>query len=349
MTRASIGLSFVLVTACGSEEVDPTQVEIAFVRTHDDGSLQVHGLTRDRTLIALGPREPAGTQLRGLGWSHEGSRLAFSRADEYGAPSTILVLEPGSEARPLTSGSAPRWSPTRLELGFLRDVGETSMLHVIDVETEVERRIGTGSVQSFDWAPEGERFVVVGLWPEFDSNDALYIVDASSGEALRIDPDPPNLAGLPTDGLPAWSPDASTIAFVSLGRSDEDAFSRIYRIDPDGTNFEIIPGQDSYGAFGPWWSPSNRLAYSYWYFDAVLPSDYGVAIVDAGTGSGSRLQAARDVVWSPDETGQAVVVLTSEGQTRIEVSVAGEPSWSPDPAPPSWFDERPAWRPLPSG
>ncbi|KIG19615.1 tolB protein precursor protein [Enhygromyxa salina] len=336
---------------CGPDAIiDPANVEIAFVRTHYDGELQqqLRGFTPGSRDVALLPPEPVGAQIGGLCWSPNGRLLAYWRRLDDDDLEQIQLFDPEvGEARALTQGASPAWSPVGLELGFLRRQADGNELRIIDVETQAERRVGTGHVTSFSWAPDGARLVVAGLWPEHDSNSALYVVDAQTGEAVRIDPDPPNASSLPSDTGPKWSPDGSTIAFISAGRSAEDVYSAIYRVDPNGANFREA-SSPAYGVRSIEWSPlGGRFAYSYWHFDAVSPSDYGV-----GLSSGRGFEGAKWVAWSPDANALAVVQNT-RGElgefTRLRVElIDGPPSPGPESGDPAWSDTDPAWRRLPS-
>lgn len=333
------------LAGCGGDEVVvPSGVEIAFVRRYDDRTEQLRGFSPGQSDVALLPVEAEDARIDDLCWSPDGNLLAFARdVDQLDdvAPELHLLDPKLGETRLLGNGSKPAWSPVGLSLGFLRRDGTgNGALYVLDIDTEDERRIGTGHVVGFSWAPDGRRVVVNGSWPELDSNGALYVVDVKTGEATRIDPDPPNADDLPHDYGPVWSADGSTIAFTST-RAEGDVYSRIYRIDPDGSNFEELPGGD-YGARAMSWAPvGESLAYYSWAFDAVEPTDHSVGLLDGGP----HFRGGIDIAWSPDAAAIMVVEMTEYEKTRLRmVPLDGGAPW---PAPSTelpWSDRSPAWR-----
>lgn len=344
-----LGWLILALAGCGSPPLDPSDVEIAFVRSYEDGTEQLRGFSPGSDDVALAPTQGAGVRLGHLGWSPDGSLLVFQRSLGELLPDELdelHLLDPSSEKSwLLTQGSRPLWSPIGLGLGFLRSEGEATQLHIIDLETHAERRIGTGTVVSFSWAPDGERLVIISLWPEHDSNESLYVIDVDTGDVTRIDPDPPDAPSYrPFDFGPAWSPDGSTIAFASHDRVEEDVYSRIFLIDPDGSQLEQAPEQFAYGAGWPRWSPIGDLAFHYWHFDAIAPSDSGIRIVGS-----QDLNGVGDVEWSPDGSSMAIVEAATtdiyDDSTRIRVPSVDAPSM-PKPETVAWSDSQPAWRNL---
>jgi hypothetical protein len=340
---ALLGLS-----ACAPEQV-PVQAslsEIAFVRHYEDGTEQLRGFTPGQIDLPLAPREAPGVSLVLLSWSSDGALLAYSRTDQTGDP-LIYLLDPElEETRYLTDGLAPKWSPARHELGFIRpdpDVPMSWFLYVVDVDSEDERRVGTGHVSTFSWAPDGERLVISGLWPELDTNEALYILDARTGDVTRIDPDPPNVSNPPNDWAAQWSGDGATIAFLS--NRGANTYSAIYRIDPDGSNLEQTQLDGYYGIEGLSLAPvGDGMAYYWWVFDAVSPGDSGFDI--RSEHGFLSLPDGKQFAWSPDA--KFVALVEPQG---IQVQELGEPHAYEEVATDSrtWSDDWPAWRRLPDG
>lgn len=346
--RRSVLLLASLLLGCGPDEasISGATIEIAFVRVHEDGSMQLRGFSPGQADVALAPAELTGVRLEDPCWSADGRLLAFVREPDADADPHIHLLDPKRvESWPLTDGRAPAWSPTRAQLGFLLDTDADTELHVIDVDSQAQARVGTSSVSAFSWAPDGERMVVLGTWPAHDSNRALYIVEIGSGEVTRIDPDPPNATGIPSDSAPTWSADGSTIAFISSGRTDLDfEDNHLFRMAVDGSGLEGTANQYGYGVRRPVWSPvGRRLAYEYWEFDAIVPTDYGVGFADESL----EIEGGRWLAWSPDATQVAVVEAVGYG-TRIRVLASDESSaWDEDGPSQDWYDLAPAWRRLP--
>jgi dipeptidyl aminopeptidase/acylaminoacyl peptidase len=344
--RSAVGL--LALSACAPETV-PVQAslsEIAFVRDYDDGTEQLRGFSPGQVDLPLAPPEASGISLSQLSWSPDGSLLAFSRQGQDGNAQIHLLDPEFDETRYLTDGLSPAWSPARLELGFERPDPDDPMsrfMYVVDVQTGDERRIGEGQVFTFSWAPDGERLVVSGLWPELDTNEALFILDVGTGDVTRIDPDPPNLSNPPRDWAAQWSGDGTTIAFLSERDLGFDTFSAIYRMDPDGSNFGKLSGDDYYGIGGLFLAPvGDGLAFSWWVFDAIYPGDSGFDI--RSEHGGLWLSEPRQMAWSPDA--KFVALVESQG---ISVQELGETYAYEDVETETrtWSDRSPAWRRVP--
>ncbi len=340
-------MALLALVGCGPDEtLEPADIEIAYVRRHYVVS-QLRGFSPGKADIALLPPDDQYVFLHSLCWSPDGSLLAFVRNPEDYHELHLFDPESG-EARMLATGHSPAWSPVGLSLGYLRREGASWSLHVFDTETEEDRRIGTGTVNEFSWAPDGRRVVVIGTWPELDTNRALYVLDVETGDVTRIDPDPPNADGYPPiDSDPTWSPDGSTIAFTSTRAESQEVSTQLHRIDPDGTNLEQLSGT-GYGNVPLSWSPTGDvLAYKYWVFDAVSLDDRGVVLL----GGGQSFRGVNELAWSPD--GSAVIFPEPHGHTpngavhtRLRmVALDGSIDWPVPESERPWADSNPAWRP----
>ncbi len=166
-----------------------------------------------------------------------------------------LVPYDGSAApRPLTaetvSSSNPQWSPDGRTLAFLSTRGEAARAQIwlLSMEGGEPRPLteSKNGVASFQWSPQGDRFAVVSRTGPSDNgkspsdvrhythirykfNDTgwfddkrshLFVIDAKTGASKQL-----------TDGQewddtdPQWSPDGTTLAFVSdrSGNAYEDS------------------------------------------------------------------------------------------------------------------------------
>ncbi len=166
-----------------------------------------------------------------------------------------LVPYDGSAApRPLTaetvSSSNPQWSPDGRTLAFLSTRGEAARAQIwlLSMDGGEPRQLteSKNGVASFQWSPQGDRFAVVSRTGPSDNgkspsdvrhythirykfNDTgwfddkrshLFVVDAKTGASKQL-----------TDGQewddtdPQWSPDGTTLAFVSdrSGNAYEDS------------------------------------------------------------------------------------------------------------------------------
>ena len=222
---------------------NPDKTRIAFV-SHDPA-----GPDFDGVLYVV---DPDGRRLTRLDrwvhpsqwpvWSPDGTRLAFTSfarfdfARNQGAIGVRVVDVATGRPTDLTAGrlnyaGSPTWAPDGRRLGFVsRQVGydprsEIGIVlgkgdaFVLDLDSGAWTNATRGRIPDIwraAWAPVGERLLLVerrwGGWSEPDAL-GLQILDAATG-TLR-----PIAAGLPSVGLPAWSPDGSRLAFVAGPRT----------------------------------------------------------------------------------------------------------------------------------
>jgi len=75
-------------------------------------------------------------------------------------------------------------------------------------------------------SPSGDRIAFMSSAREGAGNWEIYVMSSSGGNVTRLTNNAAN------DGLPTWSPDGSTIAFVS----DRDGLWGVWAMNPDGSN-----------------------------------------------------------------------------------------------------------------
>lgn len=149
--------------------------------------------------------------------------------------------------RPFTSGpgdTTPRWSPDSADIAFLRSTnGDPAQVAVISADGG-ESRVVTDfelGVEAVEWSPEGDRLAVVavsfvGDWAGLDDGERdrrprrihsvpfrfdnrgwthdrkrhIWLIDPTGqADAIRLSQEEHDAE------LPAWSPDATRIAFIS--------------------------------------------------------------------------------------------------------------------------------------
>jgi serine/threonine protein kinase len=117
----------------------------------------------------------------------------------------------------------------------------------------------------------------------------LWVVNTENGELRQITHErDPNVAV----GVPLWSPDGHTIAFVS-SRGNQGLTFGIWLVDSDGSNLRNVanPG------LGPAWSPDGRwLYYSTWEGAAATDVVLKKVPVDGGTAVTVRTERIRNVI-----------------------------------------------------
>ncbi|NNF26971.1 MAG: hypothetical protein HKN73_07125, partial [Gemmatimonadetes bacterium] len=97
-----------------------------------------------------------------------------------------------------------------------------------------------GTWISLDVSPDGESIV-------FDLLGDLYTIPIGGGQATRL------TSGTPWDGMPRWSPDGGTIAFIS----DRDGGDNLWLVSPDGTDLRKLTSEVDNTLSSPAWSPDG--------------------------------------------------------------------------------------------
>jgi WD40 repeat protein len=179
------------------------------------------------------------------------------------------------------------------ELAFYQGAGFANDLHVMKADGSVQQLTMALTIDGGSLSPDGTAFV-------YSQGGHLYLADGLDA--------PPKLLDATDSGIwlghPAWSPDGSQIAFVSV---DPDVrLWSISAVNADGTGRRVIKEPGKLLVYELAWSPDgSQLAFiaqdqSQFPFP---PSDAGVFVVNA---DGSELKELaygagyREVAWSPD-------------------------------------------------
>jgi Tol biopolymer transport system component len=194
----------------------------------------------------------------------------------------------------------------------------------------------------------GCRSAPLGAAPKPDRPPRIAFMSDREGafEIYIMDRDGSNLVNLTNheaqDGIPAWSRNAGSFAFISTRDSEEDVF--LYRMDENGENQEMMNPEATSATAQYRWSPSGDwLAYEDGDQTAV-----DVYIMDASGEQVKNLSQSdsmdRLASWSPDGK-RLLIVSNREGNLAVytvdiesgEISRlsdpaynSGTPAWSPD-------------------
>ncbi len=200
-------------------------------------------------------------------WSPDGTKITFRSGD--GSDVEIWVIDAdGSNLRQLTtppdsfSDGDPAWSPDGSKIAFTRSSGG-GFRAVFVINADGPAGPGTLLIDVTDaghpsWSPYGSEI-------SYDSNDVIYVADASTGTLKRT---------LGSGVISCWSPDGSKIVFV--------VDSVIWVMDAaDGSNRQQLsnPPEDYYDN-EPNWSPDgtkivfDRHEDSIWIMDADGSNEY---------------------------------------------------------------------------
>jgi len=290
-------------------------------------------------------------------------------ANEYRAAIWLGAADGSTPPRRFTSGEKadadPRWSPDGTRLAFTSNrTGKASQLYVMPVAGGEPRKLTSlkEDVTQAVWSPDGARIAFVArvrdaAYKEEDDKKRRprrltrlqYKLDSVGWTVDR----PQHLFVVPADGSsepvqltdgdyedrsPSWSPDGSTIAFVSARHPDWDLemVSDVYLVAAGGGEpRRLTQGGGSIG--GVSWSPDGaQLAVER--SDGVFddPRHTTIAIVDAAGGEMRSLTATldrncttypslREPLWDGRDV---VFVVEDHGCThiyRVAVDGASEP------------------------
>jgi Tol biopolymer transport system component len=168
------------------------------------------------------------------------------------------------------------------------------------------------------WAPEDDRLLFVSDYVDYGD---IYLWDFIKSDAVAI------ATNAAWEGMPAWSPDAQQIAFVSGRKRD---CCQIYLSDSNGDEIQLFLETD-YALLKPQWSPDGRLIATIetndfnTIYDSLLADQIRiVSITFADVGStwpksvslrdiNLYLDIGPNISWSPDSTKMAFVAVTDTG------------------------------------
>jgi Tol biopolymer transport system component len=242
---------------------------VAYVRTETPGT--------DRLIVRRGSRTrailPFGISGSFPAWSPDGSRIAFQGHGNQQGEDIYVVDANGGHLRRLTSDPAndtwPAWSPNGNTIVYVnqgRQAGDasgntpTSTLWTVPAAGGTPTRIpgAPKGVSNPDYSPNG-RQIAFG-W------DGIGVIDVG-GENLR------RLSS--QGGMPRWSPDASTIAFLDYDdtwRASIDIFGSIQDVPvldvrmlnvATGAISSIGTTQVATVSNAPRWLPSDNALFIY--------------------------------------------------------------------------------------
>jgi Tol biopolymer transport system component/tRNA A-37 threonylcarbamoyl transferase component Bud32 len=179
-------------------------------------------------------------------WSRDWQKVAMSlkRGDEY----VLYVANgDGSERQTIVSGSASSYEPQLLadgqRLAYRVDHGDTESLYLANVDGSQSMTVVEGVYHTWPYnASNSDEKLLIKVEERDDDPEDLYIVDAFSGQKLRL------LSG---DYVGArFSPDDAWImAYAETNIEDTEDEYRLYLISPDGAQKREVLGPSEYASW----------------------------------------------------------------------------------------------------
>ena len=158
---------------------------------------------------------------------------------------------------------------------------------------DVDQTLGPGYPLSFE-TDEGTWMNVDvsadGQYLVFDLLGDLYTMPITGGLATRIS------SGQAFDMQPRYSPDGSSIAFIS----DRDGHFNVWRMDPDGSNLRQVSEEEDREVNSPAWSSDSQYVYARKHFvdtRSLGAGEVWMYHVSGGTG----LQVTEKDGWQKDQ------------------------------------------------
>jgi Tol biopolymer transport system component len=229
--------------------------------------------------LGLRTRTPEiGSLLGGFGGaaiSPDGQRVVYSRLTTSDEEGLWIVNADGSNSQRLQAphgdANAFDWSPDGQLIAFQTSEG----IHVMDGDGANIRLVsmnGTPFPFALNWSPDSRTLafvtykqiepspidgvppersnetIVTAEWPEPFLRAQIHLLDVMTGEERPLLPD--NSIGYLD---PAWSPDGSQIAFVSM----QSGFSELWVVNMDGTDLRQLTTMEQYVRYPAWVTTSN--------------------------------------------------------------------------------------------
>lgn len=276
-------------------------------------------------------------------WSPDGKWIAYISIQEDDVPSLWLMSNRGTERRRLTRAiycHEPNWSPDSNRIVFSGNGDIASEIDICSIAPD-----GTGLTKLFgipgletspSFAPDGDHIIFSA--PKRDQNGILPLrrrdileLNLTSGSLRTVCSHPAR------DDTPVYSPNGSTIAFISrrgdtlaedvkqsliayrhdvihgsnaAGRQaiknirPRHSYSDIFIVNRDGTNPRRLTS-DAHHASGLCWSPCGKyLAFAS--TQGLQPGTSRIAVVDAVTGQRIKFVYNRKRLEDSLETTKAV-------------------------------------------
>jgi dipeptidyl aminopeptidase/acylaminoacyl peptidase len=295
-----------------------------------------------------------------VAWSRDGKSIAFlSEAATQGQLQLFVTSSSGGNAKQLThlKGflASPGWAPDGKTIALLftenatraagplvaetPDEGVVSeefleqRLTLIDPVDDTLRQISPTDmyVYEFDWAPDSKRMVITAAHGNGDDNwyiAGLFKIDAASGAMTDLVAKP----GMQI-GVPKWSPDGKTMAFIGGLMSDEPIVGGdVYLVPESGGNPQnVTPDMHRTASWLTWTPDSKKILMAEYADGAVSLHEMNL---DGNTGNthdvfpkGSILSGDFEMQFSISSDGQTLGLVQQSFDAPPEVWAGKSEEW----------------------
>jgi Tol biopolymer transport system component len=206
-----------------------------------------------------------GSGVGSLSWSPDGNWIALDTTQGgsiYAYPNIFVVKADGKEFKRLTTDNQSEidldWSPDGAFIAYAYEKGAPSELALLQLSDSVSFQLTStkGHEIAPSFSPDGKTLAYVYV-EDFRASMVearLMLIDIESRQITQLKIDEPVI----TQKV-SWSPDGSTIAFIS--GNYKDGCGDIYLIKPDGSNLVRLTELSNCATQVVWSPDGNYLAF----------------------------------------------------------------------------------------
>jgi TolB protein len=269
------------------------------------------------------------------------TQIAFI-SSRTGSKEVWVMDYDGANQHPLTSlrtiSLMPRWSPDASRIAFTcyQPVsGVTSAqicMYSMDAAKVVSFQRFRGTNSAAAWSPDGTQLI---FSSSMAGNPELYVTDTSGGKPKRL------TFSNGGSTSPAWNPKTGqSVVFVS----DRGGIPKLYMMNADGTNVNLLDVPDKGYLIDPAWSPNGQLLAFSWRrpngnYDIYVMEPNSQQIINLTPDAGARNERpswapdGRHIVFESTRTGpRQIWTMLADGTQAHQLTLDGHnesPNWSP--------------------